>query len=62
MLKKLSRPRFFPGFDISRSYLHAKQVGKKGKKFQKPEKIVVLKVVLIFFPSSSMYVDLNLVY
>ena len=49
ILEQLSRPRFFPGFEISRSFLRAKQVGKKGGKFQKPEIIVFLKVVLISF-------------
>ena len=49
ILEQLSRPRFFPGFEISCSFLCAKQVREKGGKFQKPEKIVFLKVVLIFF-------------
>ena len=49
ILEQLSRPRFFPAFEISRSFLRAKQVGKKGGKFQNPEKIVVLKAVLISF-------------
>ena len=49
ILEQLSRPRFFPGFKISRSFLRAKQVGNKGGKFQNPEKIVVLKVVLKSF-------------
>ena len=49
ILEQLSRPRFSPGFEISRSFLRAKQVGKKDGKFQNPEKIVVLKIVLVFF-------------
>ena len=49
ILEQLSRPHFFPGFEISCSFLCAEQVGKKGGKFQNPEKIVVLKVVLISF-------------
>ena len=49
ILEKLSRTRFFPAFEISRSFLRAKQVGKKGGKLQNPEKIVVLKIVLIYF-------------
>ena len=38
ILEQLSRPRFFPCFEISRSFLCAKQVGKRAGNFQKPEK------------------------
>ena len=48
ILEPLSRPQFFPGFEISRSLLRAKQVEKRAGNF-KTRKIVVLKVVLIFF-------------
>ena len=41
ILEQLSRTRFFPGFEISRSFFRAKQVGIKSAKFQNPEKIVV---------------------
>ena len=37
ILEQLSGPRFFPAFEISRSFLRAKQVGKKGGNFQNPE-------------------------
>ena len=53
ILEQLSTPRFFPGFEISRSFHRAKQVGEKGGKFQNPEKIVVFKVVLIFLTACN---------
>ena len=37
ILEQLSRPRFSPGFEISRSFVRAKQV-EKGREFQNPEK------------------------
>ena len=48
-LEQLSRPLFLPGFEISRSFLRAKQVERRAGNFKNPEKFVVLKVVLISF-------------
>ena len=51
MLEQLSRPRFFPAFEISRSFLRAKQVGKKGREISKPGKNRGLESCSnIFFP------------
>ena len=45
MLEQLSRPRFFRVLKFPAFFPPVEKSGK----FQKPEKLVVLKVVLIFF-------------
>ena len=52
LLEQLSRPQFFPGFEIQRSFHRAKQLGKSAGNFQIWRKIVVLKGFLIYFHSS----------
>ena len=47
MLKQLSRPRFFPGFEISRTFLRAKQVREKRARFQFVVKNAQKAIVLI---------------
>ena len=38
ILEQLSRPQFFPGFEISRSFLRAKQVEKRAGNFKSRKK------------------------
>ena len=39
ILEQLSRPRFFPTFEISRSSLRARQVGKRARNFKTRKKL-----------------------
>ena len=50
ILEQLSRPRFFPAFEISRSFLCAKQVGKRARNFKTRKNRGLASCSNIFFP------------
>ena len=50
VLEQLSRPRFFPGIEISRSFLRAKQVGKRAGNLKSRKNRSLESCSNIFFP------------